>query len=123
MALLPMKWRSMASGLDRRSAPFFRFPYFDSTPATLDFVHSRGIVAFGADLWASDWENITHGEALKNLTDQLESSRRGIILLHDAQARTAAMMPALLRYLRESGYRIEHLVSAGPMQSKDQIAP
>ncbi|MGY4412321.1 peptidoglycan/xylan/chitin deacetylase (PgdA/CDA1 family) [Bradyrhizobium sp. LB7.1] len=106
-----------------RSAPFFRFPYFDWTPATLDFLRSRGIVVFGADLWARDWENITPGEALKNLTDHLETSRRVIILLHDAQARTAAMMPALLRYLRENGYRVVHLVSAGPIQSKDQIAP
>ena len=32
------------------SAPFFRFPGFESTPATLDLLQSRGIVAFGATL-------------------------------------------------------------------------
>jgi peptidoglycan/xylan/chitin deacetylase (PgdA/CDA1 family) len=36
------------------STPFFRFPGFESTPATLDLLQSRGIVVFGADLWASD---------------------------------------------------------------------
>jgi peptidoglycan/xylan/chitin deacetylase (PgdA/CDA1 family) len=34
------------------STPFFRFPGFETTPATLDLLHSRGIVVFGADLWA-----------------------------------------------------------------------
>lgn len=105
------------------STPFFHFPYFDSTPATVDFLQSRGLVVFGADLWASDWENITPGHALKNLTDQLETSRRGIILLHDAQPRTAAMMPAFLRYLRENAYRVVHLVPAGPVQRNAEIAP
>jgi Polysaccharide deacetylase len=33
--------------------PFFRFPGFESTPATLDLLQSRGIVVFGADFWAS----------------------------------------------------------------------
>jgi len=36
------------------STPFFRFPYFDSTPATIDLLQSRGIIVFGTDLWASD---------------------------------------------------------------------
>ncbi len=41
------------------STPFFRFPGFESTPATLDLLQSRGIVVFGADLWASDWNPMT----------------------------------------------------------------
>ena len=31
------------------STPFFRFPGFESTPALLDLLQSRGIVVFGAD--------------------------------------------------------------------------
>ncbi|MET4071941.1 peptidoglycan/xylan/chitin deacetylase (PgdA/CDA1 family) [Bradyrhizobium sp. S3.2.6] len=38
------------------STPFLRFRNFDSTPKTLDLLQDRGIVVFGADLWASDWE-------------------------------------------------------------------
>src|SRR5829696_9019142 len=37
------------------STPFFRYPYFEMTQATLDNLQKRGIVVFGADLWASDW--------------------------------------------------------------------
>lgn len=95
------------------STPFFRFPYFDSTPATLDFLQSRGIVVFGADLWASDWERMTPQQELKLLTDRLEAARKGIILLHDARAQTAAMLPAFLRYLRKNGYHVVHIVPAG----------
>ena len=104
------------------STPFFRFPYFDSTPEILDFLQSRGIVVFGADLWASDWENITPDQELKLVTQRLEAAGRGIILLHDAQARTAAMMPAFLRYLREHGYRVVHMVPAAQSRQSAETA-
>jgi peptidoglycan/xylan/chitin deacetylase (PgdA/CDA1 family) len=103
------------------STPFYRFPYFDSTPATLDLLQSRGIVVFGADLWASDWENITPEQELEKVTRRLEAARKGIILLHDAQARTAAMMPAFLRYLHENGYRIVHLVPGETTQKNAEL--
>ncbi|WP_213772696.1 polysaccharide deacetylase family protein [Bradyrhizobium sp. dw_78] len=96
------------------STPFFRFPGFESTPATLDLLQSRGIVVFGADLWASDWNPMTPAEELKLLTGRLEAAGRGIILLHDPKAHTAAMLPAFLRYLKENHYRVVHLVPAVP---------
>jgi peptidoglycan/xylan/chitin deacetylase (PgdA/CDA1 family) len=97
------------------STPFFRFPGFESTPATLDYLQSRGIVVFGADIWASDWNKMTPSEELKLLTDRLKEARRGIILLHDPKAQTAAMLPAFLRYLRENGYRVVHIAADGPI--------
>jgi hypothetical protein len=71
---------------------------------------------FGADLWASDWEDITPEQELKKMTERLEAAGKGIILLHDAQARTAAMMPAFLRYLHDNGYHVVHIVPAAPSQ-------
>jgi peptidoglycan/xylan/chitin deacetylase (PgdA/CDA1 family) len=96
------------------STPFFRFPGFESTPATLDLLQSRGIVVFGADLWASDWNTMTPAQELKLITDRLKIAGRGIILFHDPKARTAAMLPAFLRYLRDNHYRVVHLVPTGP---------
>jgi peptidoglycan/xylan/chitin deacetylase (PgdA/CDA1 family) len=96
------------------STPFFRFPGFESTPATLDLLQSRGIVVFGADLWASDWNPMTPAQELKLLTDRLKIAGKGIILLHDPKGHTAAMLPAFLRYLRENHYRVVHVVSAAP---------
>jgi len=92
------------------STPFFRFPYFESQPATLDLLQKRDIVVFGADLWASDWNPMTPKAQLKLLTERLKSAGRGIILLHDPKAQTAAMLPAFLRYLRDNHYRVVHLV-------------
>jgi len=96
------------------STPFFRFPGFETTPATLDLLQSRGIVVFGADLWASDWEPMTPEQELKLLIERLNVARKGIILLHDPKAQTAAMVPAFLRYLRDNHYRVVHLVPAKP---------
>jgi len=95
------------------STPFFRFPFFDMPPATLDALQKRGIAVFGADLWASDWNPMTPAQQLKLLTERLQAARKGIILLHDPKAQTAAMLPAFLRYLRDNRYRVVHLVPAG----------
>src|SRR6267142_67028 len=62
------------------STPFFRFPGFEMTPATLDLLQSRGIVVFGADLWADDWNPMTPEQELKLITDRLKIARKGIIL-------------------------------------------
>jgi peptidoglycan/xylan/chitin deacetylase (PgdA/CDA1 family) len=94
------------------STPFFRFPGFETTPTTLDLLQSRGIVVFGADLWASDWVSMTPQQELKLIIDRLKTARKGIILLHDPKARTAAMLPAFLRYLRDNDYRVVHVVPA-----------
>lgn len=104
------------------STPFFRFPYFDSTPATLDLLQSRGIVVFGADFWASDWDKMAPEQELKLVTSRLEQIHKGILLLHDPQPRTVAMLPAFLRYLRENGYQVVHLVP-GPADRQPAETP
>jgi len=38
--------------------------------------------------------------------------RRGIVLLHDTKAQTAAMLPPFLRALKTRGYSIVHTVPA-----------
>ena len=96
------------------TTPFFRFPGFQSTPAMLDLLQSRGIVVFGSDLWASDWNKMTPKQELKLVTDRLEAAGKGIILFHDTKTHTAAMMPAFLRYLRDNGYHVVHVKPAEP---------
>jgi peptidoglycan/xylan/chitin deacetylase (PgdA/CDA1 family) len=96
------------------TTPFFRFPYFESTPAALDLLAKRGIAVFGADLWASDWNPMTPKAQMKLLTERLQAARKGIILLHDPKAQTTAMLPAFLRYLRDNRYRVVHLVPRAP---------
>jgi peptidoglycan/xylan/chitin deacetylase (PgdA/CDA1 family) len=92
------------------STPFFRFPGFESTPETLALLQSRGIVVFGADLWASDWMPMTPSQELSLIVRRLNAAGKGIILFHDTKTRTAAMLPAFLRYLRDHHFRVVHLV-------------
>lgn len=100
------------------SASVFRFPYFASTPKLLEALEERGIAVFGADLWASDWNEMSPEQELRLVTERLQNVRKGIILFHDTKARTAAMMPAFLRWLRENGYRVVHVVpTSAPARS------
>jgi hypothetical protein len=55
---------------------------------------------------------MTPAQELKLLTDRLTNAGRGIILLHDPKARTAAMLPAFLRYLADNHYRVVHIAPA-----------
>jgi len=98
------------------STPFFRFPYFDSTPATLELLRSRDIVVFGADLWASDWEEMTPDQELKLITSRLNAEGKGIILFHDPKANTTAMMPAFLRYLHDNDYHVVRIIPTATLQ-------
>ena len=98
----------------------FRFPYFEATPQLLERLQKRGIVVFGADLWASDWNKMTPQQELKLITGRLAADRKGIILFHDPKAQTAAMLPAFLRYLRDNHYRVVHVVPAGPKTVSDK---
>ncbi len=55
---------------------------------------------------------MTPKQELKLITERLKAAGKGIILLHDPKAHTAAMLPDFLRYLRENHYRVVHLVPA-----------
>jgi len=95
------------------NTPFFRFPGFASSPALLERLARRGIVVFGADLWASDWDPMTPEHQRKLLLKRLANAGGGIVLLHDTHSQTAAMLPEFLRELKRRGYRVVHVVPAG----------
>lgn len=101
-------------GRSRREpiTPFFRFPGFASTPLLLDRMAARGIVVFGADVWASDWITMAPQAQLQLVLARIEYAGRGIVLFHDTKQQTALMLPAFLRELKRRGYRIVHVVPA-----------
>jgi peptidoglycan/xylan/chitin deacetylase (PgdA/CDA1 family) len=90
--------------------PFFRFPGFADTPALDAWLSSRDIAVFGADLWASDWLPMSAETELALVLSRLEREKRGILLMHDIKAQTAAMLPDLLRELKQRGFKIVHIV-------------
>lgn len=92
-------------------APFFRFPGLNSSHALRGILKDRGVGVFDIDIEGGDWiRNKTPQDVLKRLTTQLAERRRGIILLHDIQPRTAAILPAFLRHLKKNGYKVVHIV-------------
>lgn len=103
---------------------FFRFPGFASSPALLKRMEQRGLVVFGADLWASDWNRMAPDQQLRLTLERLDRTGGGIVLFHDTQPQTAAMIPAFLRALKARGYKVVHVVPAGsaPLVSKTQPA-
>ena len=80
--------------------PFFRFPGFVSSAALLDYLEQRGIVVFGTDVWASDWLRMSANQQLQLVFRRIEAANAGIVLFHDTNAQTAAMLPGLLRALK-----------------------
>jgi peptidoglycan-N-acetylglucosamine deacetylase len=91
--------------------PFFRFPYFASTPPLLDWLERRRMVVFGADLWASDWNPMSPDQELRLVLERVEASRGGIVLFHDTKAQTAATIPPFLRALKARGFSIVDVVA------------
>jgi len=92
--------------------PFFRFPGFASSPALLARMQARGLVVFGADAWASDWNPMSPAQQLALTLARLDAAHGGIVLFHDTKSQTAAMLPAFLRALKSRGYKVVHVVPA-----------
>src|SRR6185503_10273837 len=92
------------------ATPFFRFPGFASNRALLDRLAARGIVVFGADVWASDWLSMSPDQELRLILSRIERTGHGIVLFHDTKAQTARMLPAFLRELKRRGFRVVHVV-------------
>ena len=100
-------------GQPGHAAPFFRFPYFSSTPPLLDWLERRRMAVFGADLWASDWNRMTPDQELRLVLDRVAAQQGGIVLFHDTKAQTAAMLPAFLRALKAGGFSIVQVAEPG----------
>lgn len=90
--------------------PFFRYPGFADTPELNDWLATQDIAVFGCDLWASDWTLMTPEVQFRLVMSRLRKAGRGIMLFHDVQAQTAAMLPQFLRALKDGGWKVVHLI-------------
>lgn len=76
-----------------------------------------------ADFPADDWRHISSAQVLNLALTRLEAKGKRILLLHDIQGRTAAMLPTLLHELKARGYRIVHVVPATLERPKTPTEP
>ena len=79
-----------------------------------DYLASQGIQVWSADFLADDWRHISSSRVYDLAIKRLEEKGKGILLLHDIQARTVAALPQILSELKARGYRIVHVVPATP---------
>jgi peptidoglycan/xylan/chitin deacetylase (PgdA/CDA1 family) len=103
--------------------PFFRFPGFADTKPLLSWLASQKMAVFGADLWASDWLDMTPEAELKLIMSRLDDAKRGIILFHDSRPSTAAMMPDFLRELKARNYRVVHIAPGETAPELEEAKP
>jgi peptidoglycan-N-acetylglucosamine deacetylase len=103
-----------ALGDDAAIAPFFRIPGLMRAEAVEDYLASQGIQTWSADFPADDWRHIPSSRVYDLAIKRIEAKGKGILLLHDIQARTVAALPRILQELKARGYRIVHVVPATP---------
>ena len=93
-------------------APFFRIPGLLRADNVEEYLAEQGIQIWSADFLADDWRHISSSRVHDLAISRLEAKGKGILLLHDIQARTVAALPRILETLKARGYRIVHVVPA-----------
>jgi len=95
-------------------APFFRVPGLLRGEGVETYAASQGLQLWSADFLADDWRHIPSGKVYDLAIKRLEARGKGVLLLHDIQARTVAALPKILHELKTRGYHIVHVVPATP---------
>jgi peptidoglycan/xylan/chitin deacetylase (PgdA/CDA1 family) len=104
-------------------SPFFRIPGLLRAEAVEDYLASQGIQTWSADFPADDWRHVSSERVYDLAMKRLEAKGKGILLLHDIQARTVAALPKILHELKARGYRIVHVAPATPDLPKTPTEP
>lgn len=112
-----------ALGDSKDLAPFFRIPGLLRAEGVENYLASKGIQTWSADFPADDWRHISSSRVHDLAMSRIEAKGRGILLLHDIQARTVAALPHILHDLKARGYRIVHVVPATPELPKTPTEP
>ncbi|MBO0758774.1 MAG: polysaccharide deacetylase family protein [Bradyrhizobiaceae bacterium] len=111
---------SAAVGDPKALAPFFRFPGFERTDESEDYLAGRGMMVWGADFPADDWMRISDKEIVRRALMRIQHKGKGILLLHDIHPATVRALPMLLKELKARGYHIVHVVPASEDRPKTE---
>lgn len=118
-----IEWTSAAMTDPSKLAPFFRIPGLMRAEGVENYLISRGIQVWSADFPADDWRHVSSDRVYQLAIQRLEAKGKGILLLHDIQARTVAALPKIIRDLKARGYRIVHVVPATADQPATPTTP
>jgi len=95
-------------------APFFRIPGLGRSDVIEEYAEAKGLQIWSADFPADDWRPVSSARVYDLAIQRLEAKGKGVLLLHDIQARTVAALPRILSELKARGYRLVHVVPATP---------
>ncbi len=104
-------------------APFFRIPGLLRAEGVEEYLAGQGIQVWSTDFLADDWHHISSARVYDLAIKRLEAHGKGILLLHDIQARTAAALPKILQAMKARGYKIVHVVPATLQQPATPTDP
>jgi peptidoglycan/xylan/chitin deacetylase (PgdA/CDA1 family) len=103
-----------ALGDPQAVSPFFRIPGLGRTKAIEQFLQSKQLVTWSADIDTNDWwRGTTPGQLVQRAMRRLNEKGRGILLMHDIHPATAMALPTLLKELKSQGYHVVQVVPAG----------
>src|SRR5487761_504921 len=110
-----VKW-----ALGTSPSPFFRFPALQHPPEMVSYLGTRNIAIFSCDLDSFDFKAKNAQQVIDVTFKKLDKLGKGIILLHDFHKHTAEALPALLRKLKEGGYKVVQMKAKAPVQTLPQ---
>jgi len=117
-------FNAVETGTGHPIAPFFRYPYLSYTQASAAYLQGRNIAQFAIDIDSFDWRTRNPQSVLRRVEAGLNRHGRGIILLHDIHASTAAAVPGLLALLKAKGFKVVHLQPKSNLETlADYAAP
>jgi peptidoglycan/xylan/chitin deacetylase (PgdA/CDA1 family) len=100
-------FKALFAVIGDKMSPFFRFPYGARTRALQERVKSEGIATFFWNIDTLDWKKRDPAILFDYALEQTVTAKRGIILFHDVQPQTIAIMPEFLKALKMKGYKME----------------
>ena len=114
---------ALGDDADTALAPFFRIPGLLRADDIEEYLAAQGIQIWSADFLADDWRHISSSRVYDLAVKRLEARGKGILLLHDIQARTVAALPRILNEMKARGYRIVQVVPATPERPATPTEP
>ena len=101
-------------------SPFFRFPALQHPPEMVTYLGTRNIAMFSCDLDSFDFKARNAQQVIDVTMKKLDKQGKGIVLMHDFHKHTAEALPALLRKLKEGGYKVVQMKAKAPVQTLPQ---
>ncbi len=114
---------AVSDALGKPISPFFRYPGFRDSRASVAYLASRNISVWGTDIISGDADagganaaRITH-----DVISRIHPLGKGIVLFHDIKKATAEALDGVLTELEKEGYKFVQVVSNTYYQPDAQL--